>query len=49
MESMIGIEIANDQQPEPAPEEGPADDERTALIADELREAIRRKVEQLPG
>lgn len=46
MESTLDIETANGQA---EPEEALADDERIALIADELREAIRRKISPLPA
>lgn len=42
---MLDIETATDQA---ELEEPAADDERTAMIADELREAIRRKISPLP-
>jgi hypothetical protein len=41
MESTLDSDIANAK---PDPDETLADDERIAMIADELREAIRRKV-----
>lgn len=43
MDSMLEFEIADDQ---PEPEEIAPDEERIAMIAYELREAIRRKVSQ---
>ncbi len=43
MDSMLEFEIVDDR---PEPEETASDEERIAMIADELREAIRRKVSQ---
>jgi hypothetical protein len=44
MDTTLDIEVADDQS---EPEQTAVDDERIALIADELREAIRRKVSQI--